>query len=60
MGYFLAVSAFRDQSVESVALHITLYTSRHGAACKPVGPGKPDEHVDVIIFAPQNQWTLVL
>ena len=60
MGYFLAVSAFRDQSIESVASHTISYASKFGAACKSVGPGKMDERLDTIIFAPQNGWTVVL
>jgi hypothetical protein len=60
MGHFLAVSAFRDQSVEAVASSTISYASMYGLACKTMGPGKADERVDLIIFAPQNRWTVVL
>ncbi len=60
MGNFLAVSAFRDQSVESVVSNTISYAAKYGTTCKPMGPGKVDERTDAIIFAPQKRWTLVL
>jgi hypothetical protein len=60
MAHFLAVSAFRDQSVESVASHTVSYASTYDVACMTAGQGQPNEKMDAIIFAPQNRWTVVL
>jgi hypothetical protein len=60
MGEFLSVSAFHDQSVESIASHTSSYASRHGVACTPMGQGEVNEALDIAIFAPHNRWTVVL
>lgn len=60
MGHFLAVSAFKDQSVDSVATHVKDYLARYGVTCDAVGEGNPDESQDALLYPPSNNWTVVL
>ena len=59
MGHFLAVSAFRDQNVQSVCDAIIAYANRFDCTCEAV-TGDPDESRDALTFTPVNGWTAVL
>ena len=62
MGYFLAVSAFKNQPVEAVAKCTASYTGKHGVGCKPKSDGQTNLNpkTDAAIYAPANGWTVVL
>jgi len=62
VGYFLAVSSFRDSSVAHLAAAIQKYTSEFDVTCDLFDPGQAelDPCTDAIIFAPVGGWTVIL
>jgi hypothetical protein len=60
MGSFLAVSAFRDRSVDAVAESVRKFMSAHGVAFEFVNTAEPDPHVDAAAYSPPNGWTVFL
>ena len=60
MGNFLAVTAFRSDSVADVSAAISEYLIGHGVSVESVSSGSPDEGRDAQIYAPANGWTVVL
>ena len=60
MGYFLAVTAFRSDSVADVSAAISDYLTGHGVSVETISSGPPDSGRDAQIYAPTNGWTVVL
>jgi len=62
MGYFLAVSAFQGSSVDQLAQAIQRYTAKFGVACETFSPDQlvPSPRTDATVFAPIDEWTIVL
>ena len=60
MGHFLAVSAFRDRSVQSVSDAVVAYAKRFDCDCEPATGGEPDDSRDALVFPPENGWTAIL
>src|SRR6266568_3669768 len=60
MGSFLAVSAFRDRSIDAVAESVRRFMSPHGVAFEIVSAAEPDPHADAAAYAPSNGWTVFL
>ena len=61
MGYFLAVTGFRTESVADVARVITEHMKSHGVPCESVPVASPPNHErDAQIYAPVTGWTIVL
>ncbi len=60
MGHFLAVSAFRDRSVQSVSEAVIAYARRFDCDCEPATGGEPDDSRDALVFTPDNGWTAIL
>ena len=64
MGLFLAVSAFRNQPVQSLAEAAAFYAATHGVECRPVdrheSHGEFESRNDAFIFSPVDDWTIAL
>ena len=62
MGYFLAVSAFQDSTVEKLAQAIQQYAAEFGVACQIFDPPQNESSpkTDTTVFSPTNGWTIVL
>jgi len=61
MGYFLATTAFRSNSVPETAQAISEYLLLHGVQHDILSsPQTRDNSTDALVFAPQNQWVVVL
>ncbi len=60
MGHFLAVSAFKNQTVEVVASSIAAYAGEYGVTCDLNPDSNYNSKTDATIFAPDNGWTIVL
>lgn len=61
MGHFLAVSAFRTESVEDVITSICDYLKTHKApAQRRMLPVNSDDYTDAVIYEPRDGWCVVL
>ena len=61
MGNFLAVTAFKVDSVPHVSSAITNFMASHGVQCQLLPASSPaDERQDVQLYAPLGGWTVAL
>ncbi len=61
MGYFLAVTAFRIDSVAGLTRIVTNHMNAHSVSCESIPVDSPPDHQrDAQIYAPVNGWTVIL
>ncbi len=60
MGHFLAVSAFRDQNVQSVSEAVIAYSNHFDCECDLLTADEPNDACDALVFPPDNGWTVIL
>src|SRR5438128_2524262 len=61
MGYFLAATAFRSDSVPETVRAISEFFLTYGVQHEVLSSGQARNHgTDALVFAAQNQWVVVV